>query len=155
MPIASKPGEQKIIDDVATYGFSIMNILNSERDEADRPEFSYTIGLFEKYQHPEIILFGLRKIRSGIISSLGAAVKGGMAFKADELYDDIVGDYKCTFREVSEKRYPEYLGFATWYYDYQRFPALQCVWPDKNQIFPWQRGFDQRFAWEQELLFDQ
>ncbi len=153
MPIAKSPFEQNVIDDVAEHGFSIMNILNSVDDDGGRPEFSYTIGLFANFKHPEIILFGLRKIRAGVMSSLGKDVKSGKVFEAGKQYADIVADYECTFRRVAPDRYPEYLGFAMWYYDYKEFPAIQCIWPDKKQMFPWQPEFDQRCSWEQELLF--
>jgi hypothetical protein len=150
VPNATSPPEQKVIDDVAKYGFHIMNVMV---DDEDKPEFSYTIGLYQTYKHPEIIIFGLEKIRKNVISHLGKDVQSGKVYLADELYDDILQDHKCTFRVVLREKFPEYFGWAMWYYDYHDFPAVQCVWPDKQQHFPWEPEFDQRCAWEQEITF--
>ena len=50
--------------------------------------------------------------------------------------------------------YEEYLGYATWFYRSlpQPYPAMQCIWPDKAGLFPYEAGYDSRFSTLQRLL---
>ena len=48
---------------------------------------------------------------------------------------------RCHFRAVHPANYPSFLGYAGWYYGGGGFPALQCVWPDPEGLFPWEAGF--------------
>jgi len=47
-----------------------------------------------------------------------------------------------------------HLGYASWFYQSlkQPFPALQLVWPDKQNRLPWEPGYDQRFSKKQPML---
>jgi Domain of unknown function (DUF4262) len=47
--------EQKVIDDIAKYGWHCVNIMA----EGEVGQFSFTVGLFQTYKHPEFIIFGL------------------------------------------------------------------------------------------------
>ena len=44
------------------------------------------------------------------------------------------------------------MGYASWYNDYQDYPVLQIIWPDKNSRFPWNNEFNKNFKFEQPLL---
>ena len=46
--------ERRILDNVDQYGCHVALF-----EATYLPSFSYTIGLFSSYQHPEIIVFGL------------------------------------------------------------------------------------------------
>src|SRR4051812_43772329 len=49
-------GRQKIVDEIAEYGWHCENVLANW----DSGAFAYTVGLFEKYEHPELAVFGLK-----------------------------------------------------------------------------------------------
>src|SRR5262249_44793827 len=38
------------------------------------------------------------------------------------------------------------------FYRESEFPVLQCVWPDKKHVFPWEPGFDTGFFRAQRVL---
>ena len=38
------------------------------------------------------------------------------------------------------------MGWALWYYDHAEFPVLQAVYPDRENRFPEESGFDPAFA---------
>lgn len=52
-------------------------------------------------------------------------------------YDDILDGYKCAFRVVRTEHYKDLFGWAISHYQGTDFPALQCIWPDRNHKFPW------------------
>ena len=145
---------KKISDDVKREGFVIWNISHTDVADADKPEFSYTTGLFRTKSHPEIILFGIDRVRNSVLHRLAMDVMNGSKFDAGCVYPEIVGQVHCTFRRVDDAHYEKYLGHSMQYYQFQYFPVLQCVWPDKSDRLPWQPNFDERFRWEQDLLFD-
>jgi hypothetical protein len=69
-------------------------------------------------------------------------VRSGKRFVVDGLYKDLIETYSCTVRRVSEVWYYHFLGYANWFYQGQSYPTLQCIWPDKNERFPWHPEFN-------------
>ncbi len=51
-----KAEDKAFIAKVDKFGWMVTNI----NDEPGKPGWSYTTGLFEHYQHPEVIIFGLK-----------------------------------------------------------------------------------------------
>jgi hypothetical protein len=43
----------------------------------------------------------------------------------------------CRFIEVVAHHYPDYFGFARWYYRGKHFPLYQLVWPSTDGHYPW------------------
>jgi len=41
------------------------------------------------------------------------------------------------FKKVDPRYYKEYVGYAGWLHGGADFPMLQCVWPLKSGLFPW------------------
>lgn len=104
------------------------------------PDFVYSIGLYQKYKHPEIICFGLKiEVIAGILNHARDLVAQGEIFVQGKLYDGFLEGYKIQFLEVDKSFYPDYVGYGGWFYGMNfNFPALQLVWPDKQGIFPWE-----------------
>jgi hypothetical protein len=48
-------GDAQIEADIATYGWHVIEVL--EDDEG--PAFAFTIGLYKRFEHPELVVFGL------------------------------------------------------------------------------------------------
>ncbi len=143
-------GDQKLLDDINEFGLSVIHI---PEDDCG-PAYSFSIGLYHTYKHPEVIILGLSQDgMHTIINNLAFDIKAGARYEAESLYDDILLNHKCTFREVTEGWFPHYLGYGCWYYHGSGFPALQCIWPDKSQNFPWEDGFNKAWLPRQPLLF--
>lgn len=60
----------------------------------------------------------------------------------------------CCCREVAEKWFEPFLGYAIWFYGGLRFPVLQIIWPDKEQRYPWQPQFSSAWRRAQPLLYE-
>jgi len=123
--------------------------------EADNymPAFAYTIGLYEKFGHPEIICFGLStELLSSILNQACSLIREGKKLTTGVLYPGFILRYEVQLLEVDKAFYPDYMGYGMWYYDGQDFPALQLVWPDMDQEFPWEENFNPDYKFRQPLL---
>ncbi len=142
--------EQKILDDVAQYGWHVMKVL----EKADSPGWAYSIGLYRTFHHPEIVVFGLNgDLMHAIINFIGADVSSGKRFEQDTKYPDLIETYLCTFKTVSVGWYYPFLGYANWFYKGMDYPVLQCIWPDKKSLYPWDADFNPDWVYAQPLLF--
>jgi hypothetical protein len=132
--------KQQIFDNIENFGCHLILI------EPDNylPGFVYSIGLYKKYQHPEIICFGLKtEVSAGIINHACDLIKKGEIFTTGQLYSEFLEGYEIQFIEIDKEYYKNYVGYANWFYDKSsEFPLLQIVWPDKKHIFPWDKDFN-------------
>ena len=128
------PGDAQVHADIATFGWHVVQV--PEDDEG--PGFAFTIGLYKRFQHPELIVFGLALDTMHLmLNGAGEAVCAGRTYAGGQSYDDLLEDYACTFRPVPPKHYEAFLGYALWYYNGDDFPALQLIWPDREHRYPW------------------
>ena len=143
--------DRKLLTDVGKYGWSCLHI-----SEADDPVYwTYTIGLFKSWRVPEIIIFGLSDSTAHeILSGYVQDIESGDTFEADKPYEVFEGGYEAMFLSVDPRWYGAFLGFGQWFYDYEEFPALQCVWPDKESRLPWEPGFDAGLPSQPLLISD-
>jgi Domain of unknown function (DUF4262) len=141
MPIKPDKTEKKLLADIKKTGWHVINV---PADEAG-PSFSYSIGLYETFGHPEIIIVGLKgEVAHGLINRIGEAVREGKKFSSGKFYSGIIDSFKCFLLTVAEKNYEEYVGYARWHYQGNQFPLLQCLFPTVTGKFPWQWPSDKK-----------
>jgi hypothetical protein len=117
------------------------------------PAFAYSVGLWKTYKHPEIICFGLAtKTLHKLINGVAELVKKGQVIKTTKSYDDFVNNADTRFIDVHPSYLKHYFGTAINYYGSDQFPALQFVWTDRNNKFPWDDNFEKEFEYRQPLL---
>ncbi|GEC71715.1 protein of unknown function [Flavobacterium flevense] len=117
------------------------------------PGFVYTIGLFKKFNHPEIICFGLsNKVSAAILNHACDLIKQGKTLNPNELYKGFLQNFPIQFIEVKKEFYADYVGYSGWYYNNFDFPILQLVWTDKSNHFPWEDKFNADWKFKQPLL---
>ncbi len=145
-----KQAKQAIVENIKKYGCHLALL------EADNylPAFAYTIGLYEKFNHPEIICFGLSTDLLGwMLNHARDLVKDGEVVVPGKLYSGFLKGYEVQFLPVDQAHYADYLGYGGWYYDMDfDFPVLQLVWPDKEHKFPWEDDFNPDWKFKQPLL---
>jgi hypothetical protein len=125
--------DKKLLADIERYGWHMIGI----KEDSKRPAFVFTVGLFQTFKHPEIIMFGLQvENMYEIVRSAVDHVKEGKKYDVGNNYDEILEAYPVTFVEVKKDFYDKYLGYALWFYEGPNFPAIQCVWPDKEMKWP-------------------
>lgn len=145
-----KEAKQAILDDIEKYGCHLALI------EADNylPGFAYSIGLFKRFGHPEIICFGLKtEVLGALLNTASDLIKKGEKFTTNKLYSGFLEGYQIQFLEVDKEHYQNYVGYGGWFYDQTfDFPLLQLVWPDKQHHFPWESDFNPDWKFKQPLL---
>ena len=142
--------EQKILDDVAQYGWHVLKIFGPP----ESPGWAYSIGLYHNFRHPEIVVFGLNDaLMHSMINFVGDEVRSGKRFEDGKQYPDLIEAYSCIFKPVHIVWYYPFLASANWFYKGMDYPAMQCVWPDKQSLYPWENGFNPDWQWAQPLLF--
>ena len=145
-------GDAQVHADIATYGWHVVEV--GEDDEG--PGFAFTIGLHKRFDHPELIVFGLPLDTMHVmLNGAGESVRAGRTYAAGQSYDDVLEGYSCTFRPVPRRHYEAYLGYARWYYDGDDFPALQLIWPDREHQYPWGAAADAWIRKAQPVLADE
>lgn len=137
---------QELLSDVEKHKWIVFNIV----DESLLP-FSYTVGLYNTFGHPEIIISGIKhESAHEILNDIGSDVGKGIVRIPDVVYDDILNGYPCLFKTVTQSNYEEYLGRAIVYYSGSNFPVLQCIWPDSERRFPDDKSYA---VTSQEILY--
>ena len=135
--------------DIAKYGLQVIMVSSTSY----LPSFAYSIGLWQTYQHPEIICFGFSNdLGHTILNDVAELIKNGERMEAGKNYDNIFEDSKAEFLNVALDNISDYFGTALNYYEGNKFPALQLVWTDHDDKFPWEEGFEEKFRYKQPLL---
>jgi hypothetical protein len=147
--IGEDPSEQKVIADIRQYGWHCVHIMA----EGDDGPYAFTIGLFQNYQHPELIIFGLpAKVAHQILHIAIQAIQSGEPINLAAKTDALIDGYYCHFVEAPRSKYRDYVGFGRWYYEGDKFPLYQIVWPNRQGQFPWQPEASDSFKRLQPIL---
>lgn len=126
--------------DIEKRGWHLVAILGEDDDSG----FVYTIGLWQTYRHPELIVFAHARDPTRIAPHLEALVDRivkGERFALGLPHAGFFGKYPGTLRAVLPQWFPSYLGIAGGCYEAFDFPAWQVFWPDSEHRFPWQGGY--------------
>lgn len=135
---------------IAKHGWAVVNV----DGDAEVPNYSYSVGLYETFRHPEVIVFGLATtICQQIINAIGEKVRTGTKFSANEVSKEVLEGYSCAFRAVAPAAEHAYMGVGIDHYGHT-MPALHCIWPDKEGRFPWERGTTPDYRRLQPMLSD-
>ena len=74
---------ERIRSDIEIFGWHVVKVLEDENG----PGFGYSIGLFQTFSHPEILIVGLRlDLIHLLINNIGADIKKGKIFIEGQFY---------------------------------------------------------------------
>ncbi|MBS1527638.1 MAG: DUF4262 domain-containing protein [Bacteroidetes bacterium] len=140
---------RKISENIEKYGLAIQPVFGDE----ENPQFSYSIGLYRTYRHPEIIMLGLnQELMSNIIDNIAEDIKNGKTYDAYSWSTGLLKDFECYFIEVDKANYGKYVLGDIRLYGGNNFPLLQCVWPTTEGIYPWEDAWPDDMKKLQPLL---
>lgn len=141
--------DHKTNSDIEKYGLTVIMVKATDY----LPSLAYSIGLWKKFEHPELISFGLTtETLLSIINIAADIVKSGQTIQTEKTYTDFFETGNAQFIEVDKRNIKDYFGYAIDFYKTNDFPALQLVWTDRNDKFPWDKGFGDEFVYKQPLL---
>jgi hypothetical protein len=140
--------EEKVIHDVEVFGWHVIKVL---ADDAG-PAFAYTIGLRRRFEHPELIIFGLPlDVMHAVLNLAGNAIKAGRRYEPGSETDELLEGYPCRFVPFPRNAHEDFLGHARRFYEGADFSTMQCVWPDREGRYPWDSGVSAEFKELQPL----
>lgn len=142
--------DQKVLSgEIEQYGWVIMLVEATDY----LPSFAYTVGLWKNYNHPEIISFGLTtNSLQLILNDAGKIAKSGNKIETGKNYDLFFDNNNTQFLKVDDRNISDYFGRAIEFYNTNDFPAIQLVWTDRNNKFPWDNYYEREFEYRQPLL---
>lgn len=145
--------EQNILTDIGRYGWSLIGVPEC----AEGPSFVYSIGMMHTLDHPEVIMFGLDiELMWRIVNDIGADVRNGRRFIDTGLYEGVIEGFACKVKPVAEAHHTTYLGYAMWHRRHVgrigTLRAVQCLWPDRDGVFPDEQNCDPDVVRLQPLL---
>ncbi len=146
----NREAEERIKSNVKQFGCHIELIEWSGYG----PPFAYTIGLWETYKHPELIMFASKtEVLGVILNGIRDEIAHGKTYLANEKYLGLIEGFEVLMLPVQKENYQDYWGYAGWYYGYTwDFPVLQVLFPDKSNRWPWDEQFDPAWKYIQPLL---
>ena len=150
--IAEDASDRKLLADVAQHGWHVVHIFADDQG----PGYSFTVGLYLSWNHPELLIMGLPQDQLyAILAEAVRAIQQGQTFAHGSASDALVQSDCCRFAGIRVARSQDFLGYGIWFYQSLRepFPALQILWPDKAGRFPGDRGYDVRYYELQEVLW--
>ncbi|HEY4216446.1 MAG TPA: DUF4262 domain-containing protein [Gemmatimonadaceae bacterium] len=144
-----RAGEEKCLADVAEHGLHVLRIFG----DAEWPAFAYSVGLFQNFQIPEIIIVGLDPDLSHIIlNALATRARGGERFQVGDMLEGLIDGFPVVLRSVRDEMIEPHFGWDLWFYDRQEFPTAQLVWPTTSGTWPWDANASDEFRALQPLL---
>ena len=139
---------EEIVNHIEKYGCHVVMVIGDHL-----PGFSYSIGLYQRFGHPEIICFGMDlNMMGSLINDACAWIKEGNNVDSYVSYPNYLENVNVQFLPINKEFYGDYFAFGINYYGGNNFPALQMVWPDKENKFPWEEGFYKPWKFQQPLL---
>ena len=117
---------------IETYGWQFQFVFDSSEKKLD---FGYSIGFEESYNHPEVMIFGLKRdSMHTILSDIAGNMKNGRFFDANlKTRNLLAGEYEVLFKPLNESFHPENAGISMDYYN-RPIRILVMLWPDKNNV---------------------
>ncbi len=133
--------EQRTVSDIEIFGCAVIHVQAS----SEGPGWSYTIGVHDTCGKPEIVVVGLpQETAHYLLNEAVERMRNGLDLSRGR-HLELVGDVECEFRPVDPKWTQHIMGWANWYYGEETYPAMQAAYPDLENRFPEDEGFDDRF----------
>ena len=138
--------DERTISHIEEFGCSVVSVARTEHGLG----WSYTIGIFDISGKPELVTVGLPPETAHFALNEAAGLLRAGIDLTQGRHHDLIGQVECEFRPIDPKWVRQLMGWAVWYYDGPDFPVLQAVYPDLQNRFPEDEGFDKTF--EQPLM---
>lgn len=127
-------GNPRMIENIRHHGYHKVGVFS---EQANEPNFGYTVGLSHRYSHPELIVFGLDiDTEFDILDAAIDALKEGARFADNTESNEILEGLSVKFLHLTPSLYREYVQQACNFYGGNSFAVLVLTWPDSNGTYP-------------------
>ena len=132
----------KTIDDVEESGCRVVSVA------AKNPALSwtYTVSIYDTCCKPELVTVGLpSEVAYFAFNEAVRRMQRGIDLTKGR-HDDIIGDVDVEFHPAAPSWVHHIMLNTSWFYEEVDVPVLQLIFPDFENRFPDQPGFDIKFA---------
>lgn len=134
--------ESDLLDKVEKFGCMVLHVQNPDEP---RPSFSYTIGLHNTRNVPELITCGLPStVAQSALNSAAVLLADGVVLTTGR-HRDLIGDVEVEFKTVDRKWISHLMNSTIWFNGTPDFPCLQLIYPDLENRFPEESDFNHYF----------
>ena len=145
--------EKEIVSNIEEYGCHVTSVFDPK--EID-PDFTYTIGINQKQNKPELLILGLRhKLGAWVANEYNRRIQKGEEFLVGEYYDGFLEGFQVTFQNVAQKYKSEFMLSCDWLYGGTEYPPLQLIYPNVNGVWPWSEEASENFKTLQPSFQDE
>jgi hypothetical protein len=121
-----------VLASVERYGWHVQMVVGDPL----HPPWTYTIGLWTSFGHPELAMFGIDGNQATLLLNLMAErVAKGERFAPGASDGGVLSDHQVRLASVRPEWYAPYFGMAIDWYQ-EEFPILQVLLPDRRGRFP-------------------
>ena len=124
----------------------------AHRDGEVSQECTYTIGL-NRQSFPDFIIFTHSSIAAAVIQIVVDYVRSGNMIDFNTVYPSLIPELPIVFKEVPADKLKNNFHPINPYQTEYTNRTVQIVVPDRDQIFPWEEGYNPEHDKNQILLF--
>lgn len=138
-----KPSFVETLDTIERFGWQRWSIASNEPDDLD---FAYTVGLSDMFDFPELIAVGFPvKVGGAALNEAFEMMRQGRDLTQGRVKGVLGGNIEVEFHRVHPRWLHRVMLRAHWYYEGKDVPVLQLVYPDLENRFQWEDGFNEFF----------
>jgi hypothetical protein len=130
------------IDQIEEHGCALISVGSDCKDDFG---WTYTLGIHNTCGHPELITVGLPlEVAKFCLNETARRMRAGINV-IKERQKDLIANVDCELRIVAPKWAARLMNFSNWFNGGVNYPVFQIVYPDLQNRFQWENGFDSRF----------
>jgi hypothetical protein len=131
---------------ISYHGWKVVGVLATSEQPIT---FAYTVGLTERFRHPEFILVGVApEAAQACLNIVARHVQSGARYDLVDNEPAVLGrgtvfggNLRAAIRRVTPANRTQWLRHAAARYN-GAFRAIQLVAPDARDVLPWEEDFD-------------
>lgn len=132
----------RIEERIAATGWYCLQVAGTDEESGGTSDFAYTVGLRETFDdHPDLIVFD-RDLEAayGILDSVIDELRTGRRLRRGDRSTEVLEGSEVRFCGVPAPVRKQLMTYTDWLYEREPFDALQVVWPDTEDLWPWEEG---------------
>jgi hypothetical protein len=148
------PHAEKIDWMIETKGWALEPVAADVSSVPPVPGYAYTIGFPERFDFPEVVVFGLTPVAvSGLLDMVAGQLDEGVSIPVDTalvgLFDN---DLRCVFASIDVSAHASFFATGIAWHRGTDFDMVQLLWPDRNGWLPYESGFDSAMRAAQPVI---
>jgi Domain of unknown function (DUF4262) len=130
------------IETIEEHGYALVGVARECEDDFG---WTYSLGIYDTCGQPELITVGLpSEVAKSCLNEVTRRMRRGIDV-TKERQKELIANVDCELRIVGRKWVRRLMNFSNWYNGDTDYPVLQVIYPDRQNRFQWEEGFENRF----------